>query len=299
MPNTTAPDAPMAVQIAYAVPAGITFMASAKSEKLMIAETIMAALGQNLVKPSERLSPITIPISKSPARTRTTQAIGNILSLVFISDVCYDIREASEVKEVVVPKVVDHERRRREIAEAVWRAVARWGIEATTVRGIAEEAGFSTGVLAHYFEDKNALILHALHVSIERAAERMRTRSRGKRSTEALRTVLRETLPLDEERRGEMRVWIGFWGRAVGDEALRVEQNHWYTLWRGVVQELIEEGQRNGDFRTDLEAGREAGALVAFVDGIGLQAMFEPERLPPEEQKSLLDEQLSRLRRDA
>lgn len=200
---------------------------------------------------------------------------------------------------MVVPKVVNHERRRREIAEAVWRAVARRGIEATTVRGIAEEAGFSTGVLAHYFEDKDALILHALHVSIERAAERMRARSRGKSGTEALRTVLRETLPLDEERRGEMCVWIGFWGRAAGDEALRAEQNHWYTLWRGVVQALIEEGQRNGDFRTDVEAGREAGALVAFVDGIGLQAVFEPERLPPEEQTSLLDEQLSRLRRGA
>ena len=197
-----------------------------------------------------------------------------------------------------MPKVVDHERRRQEIAEAVCRAVAKRGIEATTVREIAEEAGFSTGVLAHYFEDKDALILHALHVSIERAVKRMEQRSHDMTGLEALRAVLHEALPLDEKRREEWRVWIGFWGRAVNNAALTVKQNHRYALWQDVVRTLIEEGQREGAIRTELNAEREAGALVAFVDGIGIRATFEPDRLSPEEQISLLDRHLAWLTMD-
>lgn len=192
-----------------------------------------------------------------------------------------------------MPKVVDHEERQREIAGAVWRAVARRGIEAATMREIADEAGFSTGVLSHYFEDKDALILHALHVSIERAAGRMERR--GATGLEALRGVLREGLPLDDERRGEMRVWINFWGRATGSGALGREQSRWYTLWRAVVRDLLEECRREEEVSPDLDVEQEAAALVALVDGIGIQATFEPDRFPPEEQTALIDGQLGRL----
>jgi AcrR family transcriptional regulator len=195
-----------------------------------------------------------------------------------------------------LPRVVDHERRRREIAEAAWRAVARSGLEAATVREIASEAGCSTGVLAHYFEDKDALLVHTLHISIERAVERFGRRGVGERGLDALRAVLREALPLDDERAEEMRVWLEFWARAARDEALRAEQNYWYSLWRGVVRALVEECQRQGDLSAALDTGREATSLVALVDGVGMQAIFEPERLAPEEQAALLEAHFERLR---
>ena len=194
-----------------------------------------------------------------------------------------------------MPKVVDHEGRRREIAEAVRRTVARRGIEATTVRDIAEEAGCSTGVLAHYFDGKDALILHALNVSIESAVERMEERSRRVGGTEALRAILKEALPLDEERRAEWRVWLGFWGRAANSAALKEVQRRRYDLWRAAVQSLLEEGQREGAVAPNLDVVREATSLVALVDGIGIQATFEPDRLSPKEQIAHLDRYLSRL----
>ena len=47
-----------------------------------------------------------------------------------------------------MPKEVDHNERREELLEAVWRVIARDGMEGTTIRGIAKESGWSTGVLA-------------------------------------------------------------------------------------------------------------------------------------------------------
>ncbi len=115
-------------------------------------------------------------------------------------------------------------------------------------QGIAEEAGFSTGVLAHYFENKDALILHALHVSIERMVERME-RLGGKLTVlEVLWAVLCEALPLNEEQREEFRTLIGFWGRAVNNGRPTAQQNCWYALWRGVVQALTRRASGAGRY---------------------------------------------------
>ena len=38
-----------------------------------------------------------------------------------------------------MPKVVDHEQRRRELGHAVWRVIRRDGVERASVRAVAEE----------------------------------------------------------------------------------------------------------------------------------------------------------------
>lgn len=193
-----------------------------------------------------------------------------------------------------MPKVVDHGSRRREIARAVWRAVGRVGLDAVTVRQIADEAGYSTGVLAHYFADKDEMLLYALRVSVEQAAERIEG-SAGATARETLREGLAGCLPLDSARRDEWRVWLAFWGRAAADAALAAEQRGWYERWRGLVRGLLLACQGEGTLPAELDAAREADALVALVDGVGLQATLEPERLTATEQTVLLDRQLELL----
>ena len=46
-----------------------------------------------------------------------------------------------------MPKVVDHEERRRELAHAVWRVIRRQGVDRASVRTVALEAGWSPGAL--------------------------------------------------------------------------------------------------------------------------------------------------------
>ena len=72
-----------------------------------------------------------------------------------------------------MPKVVDHEERRAELAAAVWRLASREGLEAVTVRRVAEEAGWSTGALVHYFADKEELILVAFRTGADRVGRRL------------------------------------------------------------------------------------------------------------------------------
>ncbi len=51
-----------------------------------------------------------------------------------------------------MPKIVDHAQRRDEIAHVTCQVVAENGFERTTVAKIAEAAGYTTGMVAHYYE---------------------------------------------------------------------------------------------------------------------------------------------------
>ena len=58
-----------------------------------------------------------------------------------------------------MPKVVDHGQRREQIAFAACQVVAKYGFERATVARIASAAGYTTGMVAHYFKTKQDIIL--------------------------------------------------------------------------------------------------------------------------------------------
>lgn len=76
-----------------------------------------------------------------------------------------------------VPKVVDHDQRREELARAVWAVIARAGVEGATVRAVAAEAGWSMGALRYYFATQDGLLRFALEVMLRRTPERLRSSS--------------------------------------------------------------------------------------------------------------------------
>ena len=63
-----------------------------------------------------------------------------------------------------MPRQVDHDERRQELSTAVWRVVSERGLDGLTLRSVAAAAGCTTGLVAHYFADKNALLTHARDV---------------------------------------------------------------------------------------------------------------------------------------
>ena len=67
-----------------------------------------------------------------------------------------------------MPKIVNSDVRRLELADVAARLIARGGLGATTMRDVAAEAGFTTGSVTHYFADKRELLLLTLNASLER-----------------------------------------------------------------------------------------------------------------------------------
>jgi AcrR family transcriptional regulator len=192
---------------------------------------------------------------------------------------------------------VDHEERRAELGAAVWRLASREGLEAVTVRRVAEEAGWSTGAVVHYFADKEELLLFAFSTVADRV--RMRLAEAAERTTEPLelaRAWLVAGLPIDHEQQAEVRVWFAFLGLALTRPAFARAQRLTYRAWRARVAELLQEAQARGDVRADVDPSATAAALVALVDGLSVQATFEPGALTARRQAELVDRQLDALR---
>ena len=118
-----------------------------------------------------------------------------------------------------MPKVVDHSKRRDEIAQVACQVVARYGFEQATVARIARAAGYTTGMVAHYYESKQDIILAALRLMLLRIEQRL---TRERKSEEAnLLDVLSAALPIDAQRFTECAFWMAFWGQVSADLKLK------------------------------------------------------------------------------
>jgi len=116
-----------------------------------------------------------------------------------------------------MPKIVDHEQRRDEIALIACRVVARHGFEQATIVRIARAAGCTTGMIAHYFDTKQEIIVAALRLILRRIEARLSQAG----SAADLLTLLSEALPLDQTRYMECAVWMAFWGQVPADKRLK------------------------------------------------------------------------------
>jgi AcrR family transcriptional regulator len=202
--------------------------------------------------------------------------------------------------DLLMPKIVDHDARRAELAAAVWRLASREGLDAVTMRGVAAEAGWSTGSVAHYFADKEELVLFAFETVADRVGRRIvRAAEQGRDPLELVRGQLVEGLPLDAERRAEVRLWFAFLALAETRPQLARAGREAYREWRDRIAETLEDGQRQGLVDEAIDPAREAAALVALVDGLAIQATFDPRGLTKERQLEILDERLRGLRTTA
>jgi AcrR family transcriptional regulator len=189
-----------------------------------------------------------------------------------------------------VPKVVDVEQRRAELADAAARLIARAGIESATMREVAAEAGLTTGALTHYFTDKRELLLTTFQASL--ANRRSLRPERGAADPfDGLLAALEGALPLDEDRRRHWMVTIACCAQAAGDPVLFTAQRDAYAEFVAHVGSLsVAAGLVPAGGADDF-----AAALIAAADGIAVQALFDGERWPAPRQRAVLASMLAAL----
>lgn len=190
-----------------------------------------------------------------------------------------------------MPKIVDHDVRREEIAEALWRVVRRDGIRAASVRTVAAEAGWSAGAVRYYFPDQDGLLSFAMDLVTRRVTERISALDpKGNPTTVALR-YLEEALPLDAERRAEFDVWMSFMAQAQAESgagALREHVDKVHDGLRHLCESLLQALSTAGALRESLDLRREVERLHAFVDGLALHAVIQPGRTTPARVRQLV-----------
>ncbi|QCU77045.1 TetR/AcrR family transcriptional regulator [Citricoccus sp. SGAir0253] len=195
-----------------------------------------------------------------------------------------------------MPKVVDHEERRRELVEATWGIIARHGMSGATMRQIAAEAGFANGALKPYFPTKAGLLEATYAFVFDRTNRRAEVATRGLTGLAALEAFCREVLPLDDERLDEARVVIPFWQEAAHDPRAAELNNASMAQWRVSMSAWMREAGAAGDLDPAVDVPAAADVLLNFLLGSQVSAVIDSTATTASGLERQLAAQLDRLR---
>jgi AcrR family transcriptional regulator len=180
-----------------------------------------------------------------------------------------------------VPKRVDHEERRRQIADALVRTAATRGLHATGMREVAAEAGVSLRLVQYYFGTKEELVLAAMQQLAGQFSDRAMARIRQSRPEDGparprdvITAILAEALPADDERRTFTLVYTAYLALSLTDPALVISplvRNS--DVVREVVAAQLRTAQAAGDMPAGLDPELEAISLLAMSAGLGTSVL--------------------------
>ena len=170
-----------------------------------------------------------------------------------------------------MPKIVDHEQRRREIVEATWRFMARHGFDKLNLRDLAASAGYANGALKPYFPTRNSILAATFEYVFESTGRRVDRGTRGLQGLAAIRAFAREVLPLDDDRRDEARVVIHFWHVALQDAQMARLNADSMDRWRALLDAWL--GQVPAVQSARIETAR--NTLMTFLLGAQITATLD------------------------
>jgi len=166
-----------------------------------------------------------------------------------------------------MPKRADRDARERQITDAVCRITIKGGLQAATFREVAAEAGVSVRLVQYYFGTKDQLLLATQRRVAEKSVERIqRLRVGGSdEPMEVLRTIMRSFIPVDDESRDAMLVFVALFTASLLDPVLkRPEAAAAPTSMRNVFAEHL----RRGRLRSGVDPEKEALVLLVMVAGL-------------------------------
>lgn len=180
-----------------------------------------------------------------------------------------------------MPKIIDHDERRREIIEVAKRIILKGGFEAATMRSIAAEAGFANGALKHYFPGKESIVAATFQSALDDYEHGLEEQglipgvpggAAEISAFERLRRFLQLTLLTDLEGDGNGRILLALWEYAMSNDELAALYRTHLSTWRGKIVALMEAARDEGGIRADLPYGLLADEFISV--GIGATVVF-------------------------
>jgi AcrR family transcriptional regulator len=193
---------------------------------------------------------------------------------------------------VAVPRYVDKDGRRRQVAAALHRIAAREGLESVSIRTVAAEAGLSVGAVQRDFGTKEALLLFAMHEVVDAVSARLARVRIGPgllSFAEGLRQVLTDLLPTDDERLAEARVWSAFYARAAVDAEFAEVLAGFDVRARAALRAAVGWAGEQGELAPGQDPDALVELLLVLVDGIWLSAVRQPPGAPLDAQRAAVE----------
>jgi AcrR family transcriptional regulator len=184
---------------------------------------------------------------------------------------------------VVSPESERGDKRTRLVAAAS-SVFAEKGYASTRVADIAARAEVGKGTVYEYFASKEELLFAVFESINQDVAARMDSAlDEGGSSWDQLERLLEIGAAVAVEQHDLQPVVLDFWAASRGrdfEEKYRDQVVSSYAFYRSMVSNFVRAGQERDEFRTDVDVDALATALVAAIDGLGIQLYFDPEIEP-------------------
>ena len=158
------------------------------------------------------------------------------------------------------------------IIEAAKRVIIKNGIAGATMRGIAEEAGLSTGAIYHYYGSKEQVLYDVMDESLSESKRIAEESRRGETTKEELINEIYENILKRFKKKDENRVQFYLAQEAIlGNSELKDKLKEKYKEWICKTEDLFqsmygkEQTKYNKAFAT---------LLIGAIDGVILQLML-------------------------
>lgn len=165
--------------------------------------------------------------------------------------------------------------RRQALIEATARCLAEKGVGGTSVRAICAQAGVSSGLLTHYFDGVDALVLATyadvgakVSAAIDSAVE-----AAGADPRDRLRACLQANFHAPILDPDLLATWIAFWSLVKTDPKIAAIHAEVYGGTRAQLETMLHAA---APAMVPAQARIAAISLTALVDGLWLELCLDP-----------------------
>ncbi|MBU3088815.1 TetR/AcrR family transcriptional regulator [Clostridium gasigenes] len=158
------------------------------------------------------------------------------------------------------------------IIEGAKKIISENGINGATIRGIAKEAGLSTGAIYHYYSSKEEILYDVMNVSLSVSTRISNELKEGVISRDQSIKEISENILKRFEKTDENRIQFYLAQEAIlGEIQLREKFKGKYSEWIVHVEEILEKlyGKKKCRLTPAI-----ASILIGAIDGLVLQNLL-------------------------
>jgi AcrR family transcriptional regulator len=180
-----------------------------------------------------------------------------------------------------MPKITDSEATKTKLVRAAWSVIAAEGIQAASLRRVAIEAGCTTGLITHYFVDKNELVTYAYRKVLDKMiADATAQIDREDTVARKLLAAVEAVEPTRPEHRDLTIVLMNFWAAAAFNPTFAEHCRRDYKRWRDLISQAIRDGVRSAELRPDTDVRMLTDLLTLVSDGLSVGMTLTPAAYP-------------------
>jgi len=178
-------------------------------------------------------------------------------------------------------RIVDRPAKTGTILRAAAGVFAEQGYQSATMDAIADSAGIGKGTVYEYFRNKQELFFAVFddYIASMESLARQAMEIPSTTAAAQIRQAIHSVLAISAEQRDLFPLVFEFWSASASPERqdrIATMFRDTYAKFRGLISGQIHKGQQQGEFDRTADPSRVAAVLVGALDGLFLQAWFDP-----------------------